>query len=161
MESNEGTKQENEVACLLASIDENYRSIITAFTELKSSKKLDLFIRKRLDAITAAHAQIAARVGTQEALILVCRHLGEKVEHSIIVTNTWLSFLLVDYRFRYDKIMRLTQTVPPGPAHGEIIEMMRELLYITTTLQNSIGVKRTSQRIQAILAVGLEKESRP
>ena len=158
MENVLATTRENEVACLLASIDEDYRSILTALKELKSSKKLDLFIRKRLDAIVATHVQIAARVGTQKALLMVRGHLGEKVEHSIIVTNTWLSVLLVDYRFRYDKIMRLAQTVAPGPAHGEIVEMMHELLYIIATLQNSIGVKRTSQCIQAVLAVNLDGE---
>ena len=150
--------REGEVACLLASIDENYRSVLTALTELKSSRKLDLFIRKRLDAVVAAHIQLAARMGTHKATRLVCRHLGEKGEHSIIVTNTWLSILLVDYRLRYDKIMHLAQTIPPGPAHCEIVEMMHELLYITATLQSSIGIKRASQRIQAVLAVAIEGE---
>lgn len=160
MENLLDSTRESEVADLLTSIDENYRSVLTAMKELKSSKKLDLFIRKRLDAIVAVHVRIAARVGTQQASLVICRHLGEKVEHSIIVTNTWLAVLLVDYRFRYEKMMRLAQTVPPGPAHGEIVEMMRELLYITATLQNSIGVRRTSQRIQAVLAVSLDREGR-
>jgi hypothetical protein len=110
-----------------------------------------------LDAIVATHIQIAARVGTQKASILVCEHLGEEVKHSIIVMNTWLSILLVDYRFKYDQIMRLANTLPPGPAHCEIVEMMHELLYITSTLRNSIGVKRTTQRIEAILAVAIER----
>lgn len=160
MESTKESAQGSEVDELLRAIDEDYESVIMALTELKSSRKLDLFIRKRLDAIVARHVQIAARIGTQKASILVCQHLGETVKHSIIVTNMWLSILLVDYRFRYERLMQLSNAMKPGSAHCEIVEVMHELLYITSILQNSIGVKRTAQRIQAILAVAIEREQK-
>lgn len=160
MESSKYSTRESEVDEFLQAIDEDYESVIAALTELKSSRKLDLFIRKRLDAVVAKHVRIAVLVGTQKASILIGQHLGETVKHSIIVTNTWLSILLVDYRLRYERLMQLSREAHAGSVHCEVVEVMHELIYITSILQNSIGVKRTAQRIQALLKVEIEREQK-
>jgi hypothetical protein len=155
MENTKDTARASEVKRLLTCIDNEYQCVISALNEMKASRKRDRFIQKRLDTGVVRHVQLAMLVDTMQASALLAQHLAQKEVRSIVIANTWASILLVDYRMKYAKLLRLVKNIPAQMQQDEIICLMHELIYITQTLHDTIGIEQAVQRIEAILAARL------